>query len=51
MTAPTSIQLYELMPTIYRRRDAEIGFPLQALMAVLQQQFELLQENIDALYE
>ncbi len=44
-------QLYELLPAIYRIRDAEQGEPLRALLAVIAGEVGVLEENLDQLYE
>lgn len=44
-------RLYNLLPAIYRMRDAERGEPLRALMAVLQGEFGRLVADIDGLYD
>lgn len=44
-------QLYELLPVVYRRRDAEQGWPLRALMQVIAEQVEVVKKDIDGLYE
>lgn len=44
-------RLYELLPTIYRVRDAEQGEPLKALMAVIAEQTGILEENLEQLYD
>ena len=44
-------QLYALLPAIYRTRDAQNGSPLQALMAVIAAQGDILEENIRQLYD
>lgn len=43
--------LYELLPAIYRIRDAEQGEPLLALMKVLSEQVGVLEENLAQLYD
>ena len=43
--------LYELLPAIYRLRDAEQGYPLQALLRVIDEQVAVVREDIDQLYE
>jgi hypothetical protein len=43
--------LYELLPTIYRMRDAEQGYPLQALLRVITEQAQLVEQDIAQLYE
>ena len=47
----TPDQLYELLPAIYRVRDAERGEPLKALLAVMAAQINIVEEDIDQLYE
>ncbi len=44
-------QLYALLPSVYRVRDAEQGYPLKALMAVLGEQVAVLEENLQQLYD
>lgn len=51
MNSLTADRLYELLPAIYRVRDAEQGGPLRALIGALAQEFAALEENIDQLYD
>jgi hypothetical protein len=44
-------RLYELLPAIYRVRDAEQGEPLRALLAVIAEQIAVLEENLDQFYD
>lgn len=44
-------KLYDLLPSIYRIRDAEQGGPLKALLAVVAEQIEVMEENIEQLYD
>jgi len=44
-------KLYELLPAIYRLRDAEQGEPLKALLAVIAEQIAVLQEDLAQLYD
>ena len=44
-------RLYELLPAIYRVRDAEQGEPLRALVAVIAEQIGVLEENLEQLYD
>ena len=56
-------RLYELMPAVYRIRDAELALqaeqlsgvpqdgPLKALLSVIAEQAEVLQEDLDQLYD
>ena len=43
--------LYNLLPAIYRVRDAEQGDPLRALMSVLAEQVTAMEENLAQLYD
>jgi hypothetical protein len=43
--------LYELLPAIYRIRDAEQGEPLKALLQVIAEQAGVLEENLAQLYD
>lgn len=43
--------LYALLPAIHRMRDAEQGEPLKALLRVMTEQVDLIEENIAQLYE
>jgi hypothetical protein len=44
-------QLYRLLPAIYRIRDAERGYPLRGLIAVLAEQASMMEEDITRLYD
>lgn len=44
-------RLYELLPAVYRRRDAEQGYPLQALLRVIAEQVNVVEDDIAQLYE
>jgi hypothetical protein len=44
-------RLYNLLPTIYRIRDAGQGEPLRALMDALESEFRIVEQDIDALYD
>src|SRR5205823_8526874 len=43
-------RLYQLLPAVYRMRDAEQGYPLQALLAVVAEQVEVVEDDIEQLY-
>ena len=47
----TSERLYNLLPSIYRIRDAKEGEPLRALLSVIENEMLALEEDIDGLYE
>ena len=44
-------RLYDLLPMIHRRRDAEQGWPLRALLGVIAEQVNLIEADIDRLYD
>jgi len=44
-------RLYELVPVVYRIRDAAGGYPLRALLRVLAEQVNLLEQDIAGLYD
>ena len=44
-------RLYELLPAVYRQRDAEQGWPLRALLRVIAEQVDVVEEDIEQLYE
>lgn len=46
-----SERLYNLLPAIYRLRDQRQGQPLRALLAGLEQEFRLIEADIDGLYD
>lgn len=48
---PTDDRLYRLLPAIYRLRDAAQGEPLRALLAIIQQELQVVEGDIDALYD
>ncbi len=43
--------LYNLLPAIYRTRDAEQGKSLKALLSVIAEQVGVLEENLEQLYD
>jgi hypothetical protein len=44
-------RLYRLLPAVYRMRDAEQGYPLQALLRVIAEQVNLVEDDITRLYD
>jgi hypothetical protein len=44
-------RLYALLPALYRIRDEQQGHPLRALVALMAQEFEALEENVEQLYD
>lgn len=50
--APPRIdRLYRLLPAIHRIRDAEQGYPLQALLRTIAEQMNLVEDDIARLYD
>jgi len=47
----TRDRLYDLLPAIYRMHDAEQGYPLKALLRVVQQQVDVVRASIDQAYD
>lgn len=44
-------RLYDLLPAVYRKRDAELGQPLRALLRVVAEQVNVVEDDIAQLYE
>src|SRR5690606_12973103 len=51
MTESRKERLYNLLPSVYRARDIKEGEPLRALLELIEGQMQLLEEDIDGLYE
>ena len=49
--SPARDHLYNLLPAIYRPRDEMAGRPLQALLAVIEHEFDLLETDLAATYD
>lgn len=47
----TDNRLYDLLPVIYRQRDHEQGEPLKALLQVMSEQLDLVEQDISQLYD
>jgi hypothetical protein len=47
----TSDRLYELLPAVHRRLDAAQGYPLRALLAVIEEQLDVLEADIEQSYD
>ena len=50
MTRPPD-RLYDLLSVVHRRRDAERGYPLRALLQVIGEQVAVVEDDIDRLYD
>ena len=44
-------RLYDLLPVVYRLRDAGEGYPLRTLLRVINEQVDIVEEDIDQLYD
>jgi hypothetical protein len=44
-------RLYELLPAVYRLRDTEQGYPLRALLQVIAEQVNVVEDDMAQLYE
>jgi hypothetical protein len=44
-------RLYALLPSVYRKRDADLGQPLRALLRVIAEQVNVVEDDIAQLYE
>ncbi|MFO0606344.1 MAG: hypothetical protein U0324_24450 [Polyangiales bacterium] len=51
MTQPAADRLYALLPYLHRLRDAERGEPLRMLLRVLGEQVDVLEADLDRLYD
>ena len=51
MPDPRIDRLYRLLPAIYRMRDAAQGYPLQALLQVIAEQANVVEDDIARLYD
>ena len=49
MSTLSAERLYSLLPAIYRIRDEQQGHPLRALIALIAQEFESLEEDVEHL--
>ena len=50
MNEPSN-RLYDLLPAFHRVRDAELGYPLRALLGVIGEQVELVEQDISRQYD
>jgi hypothetical protein len=48
---PTDDRLYELLPAVYRERDAAEGYPLRALLRLVAEQAGLIEQDIRTLWD
>jgi hypothetical protein len=45
------IDLYRLLPSVYRNRDIQFGEPLRALLGVLGEEIDAVRQDVDRLYD
>ena len=51
MSENNPINLYELLPIVYRTEDARRGYPLQALMDIISEQANIIHQDISRLWD
>lgn len=51
MSAANPDRLYNLLPAVYRSRDADAGYPMRGLLAVISEQVNLVDADIAQLYD
>ena len=51
MSSYTADKVYELLPAIYRIRDADLSEPLKALLSVIAEQARVVESDIGQLYD
>jgi len=51
MSARSSIDVYDLLPALYRLRDVEQRYPLRALLQIIGEQADIVKQDIDALWD
>ncbi|MGE5324032.1 MAG: hypothetical protein ACM3SW_14275, partial [Actinomycetota bacterium] len=51
MNTTNSLDLYSLLPAIYRIRDAEREYPLRGLLGLISNQAQLVKSNVDGLWD
>lgn len=51
MSEQKTVDLYEMLPALYRIRDAERGYPLRAFLEIIGTQVDITKQNIDELWD
>lgn len=51
MSNDVTNELYELLPALYRLRDAEQGYPLRTLLEIIGEQADIVKQNVDGLWD
>ncbi|MGD1993294.1 MAG: hypothetical protein PVI59_08885 [Anaerolineae bacterium] len=49
MSEPSD-RLYDLLPVVYRQRDADQGYPLRALLRIITEQVDVVEDDMAQLY-
>lgn len=44
-------RLFDLLPVVHRQRDADKGYPLRSLLQIVAEQVDVVEDDIDQLYE
>ena len=44
-------RLYELLPLVYRERDAAVGYALRALLRIIGEQVDVIERDLERLYD
>ncbi|WP_329280371.1 hypothetical protein [Streptomyces sp. NBC_01451] len=50
MSSPPPDRLYDLLPAVHRGRDEEQGFPLRALLRIVEEQVRVIEDDLDTWY-
>ena len=51
MSTTNSLDLYSLLPAVYRMQDATRGYPLRAFLGLISTQAQLIKTNVDGLWD
>jgi hypothetical protein len=51
MSNKNAVDLYELLPALYRLRDAERGYPLREVLGIISTQADIIKQDIDGLWD
>ncbi|MCQ4211103.1 hypothetical protein [Streptomyces longispororuber] len=50
MSSAPRDRLYALLPAVHRTRDEQLGFPLRALLRIIESQVQVLEDDLDTWY-
>src|ERR687897_659152 len=51
MSNKRDVDVYNLLPALYRLQDAKRGFPLREVLKIISTQANLVKQNIDGLWD